>query len=132
MNSSELTPSKTLSAVAVAHSVWGFIAYRDQLSGIVRELPGSVGDGIFDKRHSRDARAAAWWFMVVGPLLHLVARLCRSAEAAEDREALRAAGAGVTAICAAGCVAIPRSGFPGGLAIGIWMMSDRATDVKGR
>jgi hypothetical protein len=88
----------------------------------VRELPASVGDGIFDKRHSRDPRAAAFWFLFVGPMLLLLGRTYAAAEAAGDHDAMRATGRAVTAICAGGFTAMPRSGFPGGIALGLWLM----------
>jgi hypothetical protein len=118
----ELSPRLAFHALAVGHTLWGAIAYRDQLTGIVRELPGSVGDGIFDKEHSRDARAAAYWFLFVGPLLALVAELWGSAERADDRQAMRTAGRAVTGVSVAGLATIPRSGFPGGIALGLWLM----------
>jgi hypothetical protein len=118
----ELSPRVALNALAAGHTVWGAIAYRDQLAGIVRDLPGSVGDGIFDKDHSRDARAAAYWFLFVGPLLAVLARLWESAEQAGDRQAMRTTGRTVTAVSVAGLATIPRSGFPGGIAVGLWLM----------
>jgi hypothetical protein len=117
----ELTPRVAINALAAGHTLWGAIAYRDQLAGIVRDLPGSVGDGIFEKDHSRDARAAAYWFLFVGPLLVVLARLWESAETAQDREAMQATGLTVTAVSAAGLATIPRSGFPGGIALGLWL-----------
>jgi hypothetical protein len=107
--------------LAVGHTLWGLYGYGDQLRGILRELPGSVGDGIFDESHSRDARAAAFWFLFVGPLVGLFGRTYSAAEKAGDVEAMRAAGRGVTAISLAGFAAIPRSGFPGGIALGLWL-----------
>jgi Family of unknown function (DUF6463) len=117
-----LSPRAAINALAVGHTVWGVIAYRDQLAGMVRDLPGSVGDGIFDERHSRDARAAGFWFLFVGPLLALLGRLYASAEAAQDQAAMRATGGAVTAVSAAGWTAIPASGFPAGLALGLWLL----------
>jgi hypothetical protein len=111
-----------INALALGHTLWGLVAYGDQVPKLVRELPGSVGDGIFDKAHSRDARAAGFWFLFVGPMLLLFGRMYDSAEAAGDREAMRSAGAAVTAISAVGWAAIPISGFPGGIALGAWLM----------
>jgi hypothetical protein len=123
MNSrAKLSPKTALNALAVGHTLWGTYAYRDQLAGIVRDVPGSVGDGIFDKEHSRDARAAAYWFLFVGPLLAVIARLYESAEAARDRPAMRSAARTIVATSVAGLVTIPRSGFPGGVALGLWLM----------
>lgn len=115
------TPQVVIYALALGHTAWGVTAYGDQLAGIVSELPGSVGDGIFDKAHSRDERAAAFWFLFVGPMLGLFGRTYGAAEEAGDRAAMRAAGRSVIAICATGCVTTPRSGFPAGLALGIWL-----------
>jgi hypothetical protein len=115
------SPRTVINALAVGHTLWGARAYGDQLASVLRELPGSVGDGIFDKAHSRDARAAGFWFLFVGPMLALLGRLYEAAEAAEDREAMRATGRTVTVVSAAGWAAIPVSGFPAGLALGLWL-----------
>lgn len=114
-------PQAAIHVLALGHTAWGVTAYGDQLADIVGELPGSVGDGTFDKTHSRDERAAAFWFFFVGPMLGLFGRTYGAAEAAGDRAAMRAAGRSVIALCATSCVAIPRSGFPAGLALGIWL-----------
>jgi hypothetical protein len=53
----------------------------------------------------------------------LAAPLYRAAEEAGDRRAVALAGAGVTAMCASGTVAFRRSGFPAGLATGLWMLA---------
>src|SRR5919198_5731976 len=75
---------RALPVLARFRESWSRYAYGDQLRGILRELPGSVGDGIFDKGHSRDARAAAFWFLFVGPLLGLFGRTYSAAERAGD------------------------------------------------
>lgn len=117
-----LTPGNALKALGVGHTIWGLVAYHDQVGGIVRDLPGAVGDGIFDKRHSRDARASAFWFLFVGPMVALLGELHDSAEANADRHAQRVAGASVLAVGVAGEVTIPRSGFPAAIALGVWML----------
>jgi hypothetical protein len=109
-------------AVGAAHTAWGVVAYHDQLPGIVRDLPGSVGDGIFEQRHSRDARASAFWFLFAGPLVSLLGRLHASAEASGDERAQRVAGGSVLALGVAGEAAMPRSGFPAAIALGLWML----------
>jgi hypothetical protein len=124
---SALSPRTAMNALATGHTLWGLVAYGDQLPAMVRGLPGSVGDGIFDKRHSRDARAAGFWFLFTGPMLALIGRLYESAEAADDRQAMRAAGGAVTAVSAAGWIAIPASGFPGGIALGLWLLRRAAS-----
>jgi hypothetical protein len=118
----ELSPKAALNALAVGHTLWGAYVYRDQLAGILLDIPGSVGDGLFDKEHSRDARAAAYWFLFVGPLLTVIARLYDSAETAGDRRGMRFAARTLLVTSVAGLVTIPRSGFPGGVALGLWLM----------
>lgn len=125
-----VTPRGALNALAIGHTMWGVRAYHDQLADLISELPGSVGDGIFDKKHSRDARASAFWFLFVGPMLMLFARMYEAAEIAGDREAMRAAGWGVTVISVGGFAAIPRSGFPGGIAIGLWLLRRASSRVR--
>ena len=118
----KLSPKTALNALAVGHTLWGTYAYRDQLAGIVLDVPGSVGDGIFDKEHSRDGRACAYWFLFVGPLLTVVARLFDSAETSGDRQAMRSAALTILGTSVVGLVTIPRSGFPGGIALGLWLL----------
>jgi hypothetical protein len=121
-----LSPRVAFYALAAGHTLWGLVAYGDQVPAMVRELPGSIGDGIFAKDHSRDARAAGFWFLFVGPLLALIGRLYGSAEDADDRDAMRAAGRAVTGVAAAGWLVIPASGFPGGVALGLWLLRHAA------
>lgn len=121
------SPQALFYGLAVGHTVWGLVAYGDQMAGIWREVPGSVGDGIFAKPHSRDGRAAGFWFLFVSPMVALLGRLYGAAEAAGDHDAMRTAGLTVTAVSAAGVVVIPRSGFPGGIALGLWLLR-RAKD----
>jgi hypothetical protein len=116
------SPKTVMYAIAAAHTAWGLVAYRGHVVGIVTELPNSVGDGIFEKAHSGDARASAFWFLFVGPMLALLGRLYDSAEASGDRAAMRAAGRAISAISAGSWLAIPRSGFPAGLALGLWLL----------
>ena len=115
------TPSTATYVMAAGHTAWGLAAHRDQIPGILADLPGSVGDGIFDNDHSRDERATAFWFLFVGLLVALLGRVYSAAEAADDRRTMRATGRAVAVICAAGCLIVPRSGFPAGLALGTWM-----------
>jgi hypothetical protein len=120
--SSRLSPKAVIYVIAAAHTAWGFTAYRGHIAEIVSDLPNSVGDGIFEKAHSRDTRSSAFWFLFVGPMLALLGRLYDSAEAAGDQAAMRAAGRTITAVSAGGWIAIPRSGFPAGLALGAWLL----------
>ena len=115
-------PESAFYAIAAGHTLWGIVAYRDQLRGIVRDLPGSVGDGIFDKSNSRDGRAVGFWFLFVGPIVAVLGRLYGAAEAAGDRQAMRSAGRAVTAASVVGWTVMPASGFPGGIALGLWLL----------
>ena len=117
-----LSPTTAMYAMAGAHTAWGLAAHRGHIAGIVTDLPNSVGDGLFEKAHSADRRASAFWFLFVGPMLMLLGRLYGSAEAAGDRAAMRTAGRAITAVSAGGWVAIPRSGFPAGLALGVGLL----------
>jgi Family of unknown function (DUF6463) len=122
MPTSSFRPRQALDLLAAGHTIWGLVAYRDQLSEIVRELPGSIGDGVFERKHSRDGRSSAFWFLFVTPLLLVISRLYDAAERADDREAMRSAGWGATGISTVGMVAVPRSGFAAGIAVGQWIV----------
>jgi len=125
-NANYFSPGYLTMALGVGHAVWGSIAYRDGLREIARAgFVDSVGDGLFRAEHSQDKRAAAFWFMAVTPLAVLIGYLDEAAIRAEDRRAVMAAGAGTALFSAAGMAAIPRSGFPAGLALGAWLL-DRA------
>ena len=118
-----MKPGSTLMLFAVGHTVWGSVAYREALAEIGRAgYVDSVGDGLFKREHSHDQRAAAFWFLAIGPLLGVCAYLTGAAERGGDERALQVTAAAVTAIAAAGATAMPRSGFPGGVLAGIWML----------
>ena len=119
---SRLSPKTVMYAIAGAHTAWGLTAYRGSVTGIVTDLPNSVGDGIFEKAHSADKRSSAFWFLFVSPMLALLGRLYDSAEASGDRDAMRAAGQAITAVSIGCWAAIPRSGFPAGVALGLWLL----------
>lgn len=116
-----LTPGAALMALAGGHALWGLVAYRDGWAGIARAgVRGSVGDGLFEAAHADDERAAAFWFMVAAPLIGTIGRLVQSAERTHDRRTLTSVGAALAAVSALGATVIPRSGFAGGVAIGLW------------
>jgi hypothetical protein len=118
-----MKPGPLLMLFAAGHTVWGSVAYRDALREIGRAgYVDSVGDGLFNREHSHDARAAAFWFVSIGPLLGLCGYLTGAASRAGDERALQVSAGAVTAMAAAGAVAMPRSGFPGGVAAGLWML----------
>ena len=117
-----MPPSRALSLLAGGHAAWALLAYGRSLGAVVRDAPGSVGDGLFVREHAGDERAAAFWFSAVTPLLLLTARLLRAAEEAEDLPAQRTAGLATAAIGAAGAVVVPRSGFWAAMPLGGWMV----------
>ena len=110
-------------AMGVAHVGWSLIAYRSALKKIVRAgYFDSVGDGLFRTDHSRGERAAAFWCIFVGPVTVLLGYLVEEAIQSQNRRAVATAGAGITAIMAAGGPVIPRSGFPVFSPLGPWMI----------
>lgn len=111
-------------ALGAGHLAWGAKAYRTPLREIAQAgLVDSVGDGLFRREHSADARAAAFWFMAAAPMVGLMGYLSEQAERAGDRRAVTAAGLSVASVSALGLAVIPRSGFPAGLAVGGWMIA---------
>jgi hypothetical protein len=118
-----VSPGNALTLLAGGHALWGLLAYREPLREIGRAgVADAVGDGLFNTEHSADARAAAFWFMAITPLLAVIGQLVESADRAGDRPAL-VTSAGVTlGMGLAGAVVIPRSGFPAALPIGVWLL----------
>jgi hypothetical protein len=101
--------------LAAGHTAWGLLAYREPLREIVRaRIVDSVGDGLLQKAHSRDARAAAFWFMAAAPAAWLAGYLS---------EAALRAGRTTVSIGALGMAVIPRSGFAALTSIGFWLMA---------
>src|SRR4051794_30325123 len=118
-----LSPGYVTMAVGAGHAVWGLFAYRAALREIGRAgYVDSVGDGLFRRDHSHDERAAAFWFMAIAPITVLAGYLGEAAIRAQDRRAVTAAGVTMTLMTAAGAAAIPRSGFPGALLLGPWLL----------
>ena len=118
-----MKPGSVLMLLGAGHAVWGASAYRDALAEIARAgVIDSVGDGHFNREHSHDGRAAAFWFMSAAPLVGLCGYLANAAERAGDRRAERVTAGVLTAYAAAGLAAIPRSGFVGGLPIALWAL----------
>jgi Family of unknown function (DUF6463) len=118
-----LSPGNLMMALGVGHAVWGLNAYRSGL----RQIAGagyidSVGDGLFRTDHSKDERAAAFWFMFAAPITVLAGYLDEAAIRSQDRRAVTTAGIVTTFLGAAGAAAIPRSGFPAALVLGPWMI----------
>jgi hypothetical protein len=110
-------------AAGVGHSLWGLLAYRSGLKKIARAgFIDSVGDGLFRVDHSKDDRAAAFWFMFAAPVAVLLGYLSEAAIQSEDRRAVATAGVALSVIMGVGGAAIPRSGFSVFFPVGPWMI----------
>lgn len=127
-----LSPGYVTMAAGVGHGLWGLLAYRSPLRKIIRAgYIDSVGDGLFRTEHSQDDRAAAYWFMFVSPIVTLLGYLVEQAIHTQDRRAVTAAGASITAVMAVGGAAVPRSGFLLFSPLGPWMLY-RGLHLAGR
>ncbi len=115
------SPGRAIALVGAGHAAWGLVAYRKPLVEILRAgAYDTVGDGIFRRAHSDDARAAGFWFMFAAPLMGLCGHLLEVALRSADREAVLAGGRTVLGLGAVGTAVMPRSGFPAVLPIGLW------------
>ena len=120
-----VSPGRALMLVGLGHALWGLAAYRRPLREIAEaRLAGAVGDGIFQREHSDDARAAAFWFMMAAPVAAGSGYLVERAAQAGDGLALEASGWTGVALGAIGVTAMPRSGFPVLPAIGLWLVRE--------
>lgn len=90
--------------VASAHTAIGVRLYRQALADIGR-------DRLVDAVPHHGERAAAFWFLLMGPTWWLVGRQLRAAEADDDLATQRVAGWVLTASAVTGVAAMPRSGF---------------------
>lgn len=109
------SPGWWLQLLGVAHAGIGATLYREALVDIARsKLVSSVPDW--------GDKATAFWFMAASPTLWLSGRLLRSAESAGDFNAQRAAGSVLTAAGVIGSAAMPRSGFWGVAAVGLFAL----------
>jgi hypothetical protein len=118
-----LTPGAATKLIAGGHALWGAIAYRREIAEIARAgVFGSVGDGLFRTEHSRDGRAAAFWFLTAAPLIALNGHLMVRAERNGDREGLRVAGGALIGIGLAGAAVMPLSGFQSVPPVGAWLL----------
>jgi hypothetical protein len=106
------------------HVAWGLLAYRKPLAELAREgrFVDSVGDGLFQRAHSQDARAAGFWFLFAAPMMGLLGHLIEAAEERGDARALRRSGRAVIGLGALSTIFIPRSGFPAVPFVGMWML----------
>ncbi len=124
-------PGLAVMLLGVGHALWGAAAYHRELAQIAAHPVDAVGDGLFNERHSRDDRAAAFWFMVAAPLVVLCGRLADGALRSGDHRSATVAGRAVVATSVLGAVVIPRSGFPAAVPVG-WLLLRRAADVRRR
>jgi hypothetical protein len=101
------SPGRAIMVLAAGHAGWGLLAYHDALREILRaRLVDTVGDGLVRKEHSRDARAAAFWFMAAAPAAWLTGYLVESALRAGDRRAVQDARDGRASVAARGSSAL--------------------------
>jgi hypothetical protein len=122
-------PGRAIALLGAGHAVWGAVAYRRELAELVTSPVDSVGDGLFNHRHSRDGRAAAFWFMFAAPMVMLCGRLSDAALRAGDHKSAAAAGRTVLGLSLLGVVMIPRSGFPAAMPLG-WLLVRRARALR--
>lgn len=121
------SPGNALMLIGVGHAVWGLIAYRKPLQEIARAgIVDSVGDGIFRRANSDDARAAGFWFMFTAPLVGILGYLVEQASRAGDAQALKVSGRAVIAVGAIGATVMPRSGFVAAFPVGYWVIRQGA------
>jgi hypothetical protein len=121
MSSGPVSPGVATMLVGVGHTVWGLLAYRREVTEIVQAgVVDSVGDGLFQREHSHDGRAAGFWFLMVGPLVSMLGYLAEGALRRGDREAVRVTAAGIAGVGALGVAVMPRSGFPLTLPLSLW------------
>jgi hypothetical protein len=119
------SPGRALMLIAVGHTLWGLVAYRKPLREIARAgFVDSVGDGIFRRAHSDDGRAAAFWFMMAGPLAGTLGYLADVASRAGDAPAMKAGGRATVALGVVGMTVMPRSGFVMVPPLGWWLIRE--------
>ena len=121
---------QAVALLGVGHVAWGAVAYRRELADLLRgPVFDSVGDGIFNRKHAHDGRAAAFWFMFAAPLVTLCGLLADSALRAGDHRSATTAGRVIVGVSCVGLVVIPRSGFPAALPAG-WLLLRQARQVR--
>jgi len=117
------SPGRAILAMGCGHVAWGLFAYRKPLAELAREgIADSVGDGVFQRAHYEDGRAAAFWFLFAAPMMGLLGHLVEAAEERGDARALRRSGRALIGLGTVSSAFIPRSGFPAVPLIGWWMI----------
>jgi len=91
-------------ALGIGHLVFGFIRYR-------RPLLDAVAAGFIGGFDGSDARRAAFWFLMCGPLLMLAGQVAIRAAAAGDLTLLRIVAGYLLVASVVGVAAFPRSPF---------------------
>jgi uncharacterized protein DUF6463 len=89
-------------AVGVAHIVFGLVRFKAPLAE-------ALAAGFIDQFRHSEARQAAFWFLMCGPLLMLVGHMAVRAVAAGDQAVLRIIGSYALAAAVVGIAAFPKS-----------------------
>ena len=91
-------------AVAIVHTVVGAIVFADPLLDIARR-------GVFDSIERDPSRGVAFWFLMFGAVIAVLAPALTAIERRGEVRVLRATGVGMLLTALLGVVMIPASGF---------------------
>lgn len=105
-----LTLAWILFVLGFGHIAYGLAKFRVPLIGAA--AAGYIGQFSVD-----DARRAAFWFVIFGPLLVLAGHVAIHAVQVGDLPLLRLVGAYMSAISVAGFAAFPKSPFLAGMVV---------------
>ncbi|MGH8493744.1 MAG: DUF6463 family protein [Moraxellaceae bacterium] len=100
----------TLFILGFGHIAYGFVKFRVPLVGAA--TAGYVGQFSVN-----DARRAAFWFVIFGPLLVLAGHVAIHAVKINDLPLLRLVGVYMSVISAIGVAAFPKSPFLAGMVV---------------
>lgn len=100
----------TLFILGFGHVAYGFAKFKSH-------LVSATEDGYVGQFSVSDARRAAFWFVIFGPLLILAGHVAIHAVQVNDLPLLRLVGAYMSVISAVGFAAFPRSPFLAGLLV---------------
>jgi hypothetical protein len=116
-----------LTATGIGHFVVGIALFQEPLAAMLRDgLVNSVG-GAIDMRtdawlpvvHPDYDREAAFWFLVLSPVLVMLAQVSRHAAAHRDSELVTTIGRYLMGLGLVGVAVMPVSGFWIVLALGV-------------
>lgn len=94
-----------LMVTGIGHSLLGLVLFREPIASI-------LGEGIANTiRHGQYARAAAFWFLLFGPICFLLGQLVKHAIEHGDRWLLTVVAWNLVAIGVVGALIMPVSGF---------------------